>query len=326
MNEVVEMNYRKALNEALRQEMVRDETVFIIGEDIGIYGGMFGVTRGLLDEFGEKRVIDTPISEAAIIGSAIGAARTGLRPIAEIMFGGFVCVCFDALYMKLGTWQQTQGGNLPLPVVVRMAMGAAVGGGLEQSMCPEALLAHSPGLTVIAPSTPYDAKGLLTSAIRADFPVIFLEHVNLYRERGNVPINEYCIPIGKAEVKRKGKDVTVATYSAMVQKSLIAADQLADDGIDVEVLDLRTLVTVDEEAVIESVKKTTRLVVAQESMSRAGYVNELISIVMEKCFEDLDAPIKKVAAADFALPHDAKLEALLVPQVKDIVQAVKGLF
>lgn len=215
---------------------------------------------------------------------------------------------------------------MPLPVVVRTAMGASAGGGYEQSMCPEALLAHSPGLTVIAPSTPYDAKGLLTSAIRGEKPVVFLEHMDLYRERGMVPKEEFLVPIGRAEVRRQGQDVTVVTYSSMVRKALSAADQLSRDGIDAEIIDLRTLVPLDKDAVIKSVKKTSRLVVAQESMSRAGYVNEIVSIVSDRCFDYLDAPIKKVAAKNFAFPHDARLEAMLVPQVQDIVNTVKQLF
>jgi pyruvate/2-oxoglutarate/acetoin dehydrogenase E1 component len=234
-----DITYRWAINHALAEEMRLDPMVVLWGEDIGIHGGNFGVTRGLVEEFGEERVRDTPISEIAIVGTSVGAAMTGLRPVVEIMFAGFIGCCFDALFMKLGTWRQVHG-NIPVPVVVRAPMGGAGGAGLEHAYCPEALLIHSPGLKVLVPSTPYDAKGLLKTAIRGEDPCVYLEHIALYTKRGPVGDADTLVPFGKAEVRREGKDATIVTYSAMVYKAMEAAERLAQEGIECEVIDLRT--------------------------------------------------------------------------------------
>lgn len=319
------INYRWAINHALAEEMRRDPTIILMGEDVGIHGGNFGVSRGLLEEFGEERVRDMPISEVAITGAAIGAALTGLRPVAELMFGGFVCTAFDAIFMKLGTWQQRHWGGIPLPVVVRAPMGSVGGAGIEHSLCPEALLAHSPGLTVVAPSTPYDAKGLLKASIRSDCPVIYLEHIGLYTMKGPVPSGDYVIPLGEADIKREGKDVSIITYSAMVHKALSAAEQLAQEGISVEVVDVRTLVPLDEEAILASLKKTGRLVIVHEAMERGGFAGEIVARVADRGFDYLNAPVKRVAARNIPIPHDPNLEAQCIPQEGDIIRAVKEL-
>ncbi len=320
-----QINYRWAINHALAEELRRDPTVILYGEDIGTLGGDFGVTRGLQEEFGKDRVLDSPLSEQAIVGTAVGAAMTGLRPVVELGFAGFVCAAFDGVFMKLGGWQQRWHFRA-LPVVVRAPMGAAGGAGMEHAVCPEALLIHSPGLKVVAPSTPYDAKGLLKSAIRDDNPVIFLEHLALYANKGSVPTGEYLVPLGKADMKREGRDVSIVTYSAMVHKSLAAAEQLSQEGIEAEVVDLRTLCPLDEDAILQSVKKTSRLVIVHEAMERGGMGGEIAAIVAQKAFDYLDAPIKRVAGLNVVLPHDARLEAMCIPQVKDIVDGVKSLF
>jgi pyruvate/2-oxoglutarate/acetoin dehydrogenase E1 component len=322
--EKTELTYRWAINHAIAEEMRRDPTVIFYGEDVGKHGGNFGVSRALQDEFGEQRVIDTPISEQAIIGTALGAALTGLRPVVEIMFAGFLCTCFDGIFMKLGTWQQRYHCS-SLPVVVRAPMGAAGGAGSEHSFSPEALLIHSPGLKVAVPSTPYDAKGLLKTAIRGSDPVIYLEHILLYTRKGTVPSEEYLVPFGQADIKREGKDATIVTYSAMVFKALAAAEQLSQEGIEAEVVDLRTLVPLDEEAILNSVEKTGKLVIVHEAMERGGVAGEITAIVADKAFDYLDAPIKRVAALNVPLPHSAKLEAMCIPQEKNIVEAVKSL-
>ncbi len=320
-----QINYKWAVNHAIAEEMRRDPSVILYGEDVAKLGGDFGVTRGLLEEFGEERVRDTPISEQAIVGSAVGLAMTGFRPVIDLGFGGFVCAAFDGIFMKLGGWKQML--NLKaLPVVVRVSMGAAGGAGMEHAFCPEAILIHSPGLKVVAPSTAYDAKGLLKSAIRDDSPVMFLEHVALYGKKSPVPAEEYMLPLGKAEVKRSGSDVTIVTYSAMVHKALAAAEKLSQEGIDAEVLDLRTLSPLDEEAMLESVKKTSKVVIAHEAMERGGMGNWIAAIIAEKAFNYLDAPPTRVAGLNMFLPHDTRLESLCIPQEKDIVEAVKSLF
>jgi len=314
--------YRDAINQALFEEMRRDPTTIVYGEDVAVWGGIFKVTDGLLAEFGEDRVRDTPISEQAIIGTAIGAGLTGLRPIVEIMFGGFICTAFDGIFMKLGTWKQSFFFPA-LPVVVRTTCGGMAGP--EHSLSPEALLIHSPGLKVVVPSTPYQAKGLLKTAIRDDDPVIFLEHLMLYGLSGSVPTEEYLIPFGQAEVNREGKDVTIVTYSAMVYKAAAAAEELSKEGIEAEIIDLRTLVPLDEEAIINSVKKTGKLVIVHEAMERGGVAGEITAIVADKAFDYLDAPIKRVAALNMPLPHNPMLYEFCVPQEKKIVDTVKSI-
>jgi len=320
--EANQLTYTKAINQALLEEMKRDPKVILYGEDVAVWGGIFNVTEGLLDAFGEERVRDTPISEQAIIGSAIGTAMTGLRPVVEIMFGGMMLTAFDGIFMKLGKWKQNY--NLPkLPVVVRTTCGGPAGP--EHSLSPEALLIQSPGLLVAAPSTPAQAKGLLKTAIRNDEPVIFLEHLTLYGFQDSVPAEEYLIPFGQAEIIRDGKDVTIVTYSAMVHKATAAADELSKEGIEVEIIDLCTLVPLDEATILESVKNTGRLIVVHEAMERGGMAGEITSIVVDKIFDYLDAPIKRVAAKNMPLSRNMELNEIMIPQTKDIVAAVKSI-
>jgi len=318
-----DITYRWAINHAVAEEMRRDPKVIFYGEDVGKHGGNFGVSRGLFDEFGEDRVFDTPISETGIVGTAIGAAMTGLRPVVEIMFAGFIGTCFDQIYYKLSDWKEWSGIK-SLPVVVRLPMGG--GAGHEHSHCPEALLIHAPGLKVVCPSTPYEAKGLLKTAIRGDDPVAYFEHINLYATKGPVPPDEeILIPFGQASIKREGKDVTIISYSSMVFKALAAATKLAEEGIEAEVIDLRTLVPLDEEAILKSVEKTGKVVIAHESMERGGPGGWLASIIADKGFDYLDAPIKVVAGQNVTLPG-GPIDPISTPQAPNIIEAVKSLF
>jgi len=318
-----DITYRWAINHALAEEMRRDPKVILYGEDVGKHGGNFAVSRGLFDEFGENKVFDTPISETAIIGTAIGAAMTGLRPVVELMFAGFIGTCFDQVFYKLSDWKHWN--NLKsLPVVVRLPMGG--GAGHEHSHCPEALLIHSPGLKVVCPSTPYDAKGLLKTAIRDDDPVAYLEHINLYAMKGPVPSDEeVLIPFGQASVRREGRDVTIISYSSMIYKALTAAEKLSQEGIEAEVIDLRTLVPLDEEAILKSVEKTGKVVIAHESMERGGTGGWLASIIIDKGFDYLDAPIKIVAGQNVTL-LGGPVDPISTPQAPNIIEAVKSLF
>jgi len=317
-----EIFYRDAINQALAEEMRRDPAVILYGEDVGRGMGTFRVTGGLQDEFGDDRVRDTPIVEQAIIGSALGAALGGLRPVVEIMFAGMVCCAFDGVFFKLGGWKQ-QWNCSSLPVVVRTAAGAGMGA--EHDMSPEGLLIHSPGLKVVVPATPYDAKGLLKTAIRGDDPVIYIEHMMLYVLSGPVPTEEYLIPFGQADIKREGKDVTIVAYSMMVHKALAAAAELSKEGIEAEVVDVRTVVPLDEEAIINSVKKTGRVVVTHEAMERGGAGGEIAAIIADKAFDYLDAPVKRVAALNTVIPPDFRLQAVYKPQEQHIIDAVKSL-
>jgi len=317
-----EIFYRDAINQALAEEMRRDSSVVLYGEDIGRGMGTFRVTHDLQDEFGDSRVRDTPIVEQAIIGSALGAALGGLRPVVEIVFAGMVCCAFDGIFFKLGSWKQLYNCE-SLPVVVRTPAGAGMSP--EHDMSPEGLLIHSPGLIVVAPSTPYDAKGLMKTAIRSDDPVIYLEHMMLYAASGPVPTEEYLVPFGKADIKREGKDVTIVAWSMMVHKSLTAAAELAKEGIEAEVIDLRSLVPLDEEAIINSVKKTGRLVITHEAMERGGAGGEIAAIIADKAFDYLDAPIKRVAAINAVVPRDARLQTVYKPQEQHIIEAVKSI-
>ncbi len=316
-----DLTYRWAINYAVAEEMRKDPKVVFYGEDVGKHGGNFGVSRQLIDEFGEKRVFDTPISEAAIIGTALGAALAGMRPVVEVMFAGFVGTCFDQVYYKLGNWQEMCGAK-SLPVVVRLPMGG--GAGHEHSHCPESLLMHSPGLKIVCPCTPYDAKGLLKTAIRGDDPVCYFEHINLYPRKGPVPQEEFYIPFGKADIKREGKNVSIITYSAMVFKALAAAEKLAQEGIEAEVIDLRTLVPLDEEAIVNSVKKTGHAVVAHEAMERNGAGAEIVAKIMDMAFDYLDAPVKRVAGKNVTLSGGA-VDPPSTPQPQDIIDAVKAI-
>ncbi|MGD8544686.1 MAG: alpha-ketoacid dehydrogenase subunit beta [Candidatus Bathyarchaeota archaeon] len=318
------ITYREALREALKEEMRRDSTVFLLGEDIGRYWeGAFKVTKGLAKEFGEERVRDTPISESAIIGAAVGAAITGMRPVAEIMFGDLTGLAMDQIANQAAKIHYMFGGQTEVPLVIRTPFGAGVNIAAHHSQSLEAWYMHIPGLYVVTPSTPYDAKGLLKRAIRGRNPVFFCEHKLLYSIAGEVPEEEYTIPFGVAETKREGSDVTVVATLFMVHKALDAAEQLRKEGVNVEVVDPRTLVPLDKEAIISSVKKTGRLVVVSEDCKTAGVTAEISAIVAEEAIDYLDAPIKRVAEPDTPIPFSPPLEDHILPKTKTIIEAVK---
>jgi pyruvate/2-oxoglutarate/acetoin dehydrogenase E1 component len=319
-----QITFQQALSEALREEMRRDERVFLQGEEIGLLGGAFRVTKGLRDEFGAERVRDTPIAEAAILGSALGAAVTGMRPVAEIMYIDFLTVAMDPLVNQIAKMRYMSGGKFTVPLTIRTTIGAGVSGAAQHSQNLQAMFMHVPGLYIAVPSTPYDAKGMLKTAIRGNNPVLFVEHQQLYRKKGVVPEGEYTVPLGKAEVKREGKDVTVVATMNMVWKALEAAEALAGKGISVEVLDLRTLVPLDREAILKSVQKTGRLVTVSEGPRTGGEGAEVAALACENAFHYLKAPVKRVAALDVPLPFNPKLEQSVLPQVGDIVEAVEA--
>jgi len=319
-----EITYRDALREALREEMLRDETVFLLGEDIGRYWkGAFKVTKGLAEEFGDERVRDTPISESAIIGVATGAAITGMRPIAEIMFGDLSALAMDQIANQAAKLTYMFGGQTKVPLVIRMPFGAGVNIAAHHSQSLEAWFMHVPGLKIAMPSTPYDAKGLLKTAIRDDNPVMFFEHKLLYSIKGPVPEEEYTVPLGVADVKRKGEDVTIVATLYMVNKSLAAAEELSNDGISVEVVDPRTLVPLDKQAIINSVKKTGRIVIVTEDCKTGGVSAEIAAVVAEEAIDYLDAPVKRVAEPDTPIPFSPPLERFVIPDEKKIIGAVK---
>ena len=318
------ITYREALREALREEMRRDPTVFLLGEDIGRYwGGAFKVTEGLAEEFGDERVRDTPISESAIIGAAVGAAITGMRPIAEIMFGDLTALAVDQIANQAAKIRYMFGGQAKVPLVIRTPFGAGVNIAAHHSQSLEAWYMHVPGLYVAVPSTPYDAKGLLKTAIRNDNPVFFCEHKLLYPIEGEVPEGEYTVPLGVADVKREGKDVTVVATLYMVHKALEAAEKLETEGISVEVVDPRTLTPLDKQTIIKSVKKTGRLVVVSEDCKAAGVSAEIAAVVAEEAIDYLDAPIKRVAEPDTPIPFSPPLEQYVIPNEKSIIKAVR---
>lgn len=320
-----EITYAQALREALREEMKRDESVILIGEDIGIHGGAFSVTKGLIEEFGPERVRNTPISEAGFVGAAIGAALTGLRPIAEIMYIDFSTIAMDQIVNQAAKLRFMTGGKTCVPLVLRTQGGAGRGNAAQHSQSLEAWYAHIPGLLVVMPSSPYDAKGLLKSSIRDNNPIIFIEHKLLYATKGEVPDEgqEYLVPIGKADIKRKGSDVTIVTWSLMVRKALSAAEMLAEDGIAAEVVDVRTLRPLDTETIVESVKRTGRCIVVHEACKTGGFGAEVVARVVEEAFDYLDAPVLRVAAADTPIPYSKTLEDWVIPSEADIVSAVR---
>jgi pyruvate/2-oxoglutarate/acetoin dehydrogenase E1 component len=317
------MTFVEALRLTLEQEMRRDPSLMLIGEDIGRYGGIFGVTKGLLDKFGPQRVRSTPISESAIIGSALGAAMTGVRTVAELMYVDFTTCAMDQIVNQAAKMHYMSGGKLKVPLVIRTHQGGGRGNAAQHSQSLEAWFLHVPGLKVVLPSTPADAKGLLTAAIRDDNPVLFIEHKLLYSTKGQVPEGEHLIPLGQAEVKRAGKHVTIVTISQMVLKALRAAEQLAAEGIEAEVIDLRTLVPLDLEAVLQSVRKTNRVVIAHEACRRGGFGGELAAQIQEEAFDDLDAPIQRVGALDVPIPYSKPLEEAVIPDEGRIIAAVR---
>ena len=319
-----EISYRDALREALREEMLRDPTVFLIGEDIGRYwGGAFKVTKGLAEEFGDERVRDTPISENAIIGVAVGAAITGMRPVAEIMFGDLTALAMDQIANQAAKIRYMFGGQAKVPLVIRTPFGGGVNIAAHHSQSLEAWFMHVPGLQVVVASTPYDAKGLLKTAIRNDNPVVFCEHKLLYPLTGPVPEEEYTLPFGVADIKREGTDVTVVATLYMVHKALAAAEILAKEGISVEVVDPRTLVPLDKETITESVRKTGRVVIVTEDCKTAGVSAELAALIAEEALDYLDAPVKRVTTFDVPIPFSPPLENFVIPDEKRIIKAIK---
>jgi len=317
------ISYSQALVEAQREEMLRDARVFLFGEDIGLYGGAYGATRGLFQEFGEWRVIDTPISEATIGGAAVGAAMAGMRPVAEIMYVDFTPLAMDQIANQGGKNRYMFGGATTVPMVIRTEGGAGRGIAAHHSQSLESLWTHFPGIYVVMPATPYDAKGLLKAAIRDDNPVMFIEHKMLYGQKGPVPEEDYIIPFGVADIKREGKDITLVAYSRMVLKALEAAEILEKEGIDVEVIDLRTLKPLDIETVIRSIKKTGRLIGASEAYENTGFINEVLVQVNELAFDWLDAPMVRVAAANVPVPRAEILEDLAIPNVQRLIEACR---
>ena len=307
----------------MREEMKRDPNVFIMGEDVGLYGGAYGATRDLFKEFGQWRVLDTPISEATIGGAAVGAAMAGMRPIAEIMYVDFTPLAMDQIANQGAKNRYMFGGKTSVPMVIRTEGGAGRAIAAHHSQSLESLWTHFPGIYVVMPSTPYDAKGLLKAAIRDDNPVMFIEHKMLYKEKGPVPEEEYIIPFGVADIKRPGKDVTLVTYSRMVLRSLEAAEKLAKEGIDVEVIDLRTLKPLDINTIVNSVKKTGRLVCVSEAYENTGFINEVMMQVNEQAFDYLDAPMVRVAAANVPVPRAEILEDQAIPNEGRIMAACR---
>lgn len=320
---MVKITMREAVSQALWEEMEQDPNVFILGEEVGVWGGTYAVTKGFYDHFGEKRVRDTPISEAAIIGSAIGAALTGLRPVAELMTINFAFSAMDHIVNQAAKLHYMFGGQFILPLVIRAVGGGGRQLGATHSQTPDAVFAHFPGLKVIAPGTPEDAKGLLKSAIRSDDPILFIEHATLYQIRGEVPEDNYTIPIGKSKIQRPGNDVTIVTYSKMLELSTKAADQLSNEGIEAEIIDLRTLRPLDMQPVIDSIRKTNRAVIVEEGWRSFGVGSEVAARIYEEAFDYIDAPIKRVAQKEVPLPYNRELEQIALPQVGDIIDAVK---
>lgn len=338
MSENRQLDFAEAIREAIRQEMMRDKTVFVLGEDVGKFGGIFGCTKGLQEEFGEERIRDTPISETAIVGAAVGAAVTGMHPIAELEFMDFIGCAMDQVFNQMAKIRYMFGGSMKVPVVLRTPCGSrypVACGAAHHAQSLEAWFIHVPGLKVAVPSTPYDAKGLLVSAIRGEDPVLFVEHKLLYYAKrmptlrepypnliGQVPEEPYAIPFGKADIKRSGEDVTLIATMMMVHKALRVAEDLSKMGISVEIIDPRTLVPIDKETIIKSVKKTGRVVVASEDAKTGGVAAEIATMIMEEAFDYLDAPVRRVSALDVPIPYAPVLESTVIPQERHIREAV----
>jgi 2-oxoisovalerate dehydrogenase E1 component beta subunit len=319
-----EISYIEAISEALMEEMERDKNVFILGEDVGVYGGAFRVTEGFYEKFGEWRVLDTPLSESGFTGAAIGAALMGMRPVVEMQFADFISCAFDQIVNVAAKNYYRWGGATP--IVIRAPFGGNVHGGTFHSQCPEAWFFHCPGLKIVAPSMPYDAKGLLKAAIRDDNPVIYLEHKYLYRRiKENIPEDDFIVPIGKADIKREGRDITVITYGAMVHTALESARLLEEKGIDLEVLDLRTLLPLDKDAIFNSVKKTNKVIILHEATRTGGIGAEVASIISEEMFDHLDGPVIRITAPDTPIPYSPPMEEFYIPKVSDVIKAVEKL-
>ncbi|RMG55100.1 MAG: alpha-ketoacid dehydrogenase subunit beta [Acidobacteria bacterium] len=318
------LTYLQAIRQGIMEEMARDERVFILGEDIGVFGGAFKVTEGLLDQFGEQRVIDTPLSEIAIVGAAIGAAYLGMRPIAEMQFIDFISCAFSIITNYAAKSRYRWGAGVP--IVVRGPCGGNVHGGPFHSQNVEAYFFHTPGLKIVEPATAYDAKGLIKAAIRDEDPVLYFEHKYLYRRiKEEVPDEDYVVPIGRARIARQGRDLTIITYGWMVHQSLAAAAQLENEGVDVEVIDLRTLLPLDDETIMESVRKTNKVLIVHEDTRTGGIAGEIAMRINEQAFDYLDGPIRRVTAPDTPVPFSPPLEEAFLPQVDDIVRAAREL-
>ncbi len=318
-----QITMRQAISDALREEMHLDENVFIMGEEVGVWGGTYAVTRGFLDEFGERRVRDTPISEMVIGGAAAGAAMNGLRPVAEFMTINFAFLALDAVVNHAAKVHYMFGGQMKCPVVFRAPGGGGRQLGATHSHTPDVIFAHFPGLKVVSPGTPYDAKGLLKSAIRSDDPILFIEHATLYQVRGEVPEDEYTLPIGRSDVKRPGGDVTIVAYAKGLQVALGAADRLAKDGIEAEIVDLRSLRPLDIGPVLDSFKKTDKAVIVEEGYRSYGIGAEVVARIQEEHFDYLDAPIKRVAQRETPLPYSRELEQMALINEERVISAVK---
>ncbi|HVN77974.1 MAG TPA: alpha-ketoacid dehydrogenase subunit beta [Terriglobia bacterium] len=318
------VTYLEAIRQGIWEEMERDANVFVLGEDIGVYGGAFRMTEGMLSHFGQERVVDTPISESAIVGAAIGAALMGMRPVAEMQFADFISCAFDQITNFAAKCRYRWGAGVP--IVIRGPSGAGVHGGPFHSQSPEMYYVHTPGLKVVVPSTAYDAKGLIKSAIRDDDPVIYFEHKLLYRRiKEELPREEYVVPIGRADIKRQGEDLSIVTYGAMVYNALEVASTLAQEGISTEVVDLRTLLPLDKERILESVKKTSKVILLHEDTRTGGIAGELAAIISEEAFEYLDGPIMRITAPDTPVPYSAPLEDFFLPKTSDIVRVARQL-
>ena len=318
------VTYLEAIRQGIWEEMERDSSVFVLGEDVGIYGGAFKLTEGMLERFGEDRVVDTPISESAIVGAAIGAALMGMRPIAEMQFADFISCAFDQITNFAAKCRYRWGAGVPM--VIRGPSGGGIHGGPYHSQNPEMHYVHTPGLKVVAPSTVYDAKGLIKAAIRDEDPVVYFEHKFLYRRlKEELPEGDWTVPIGKADIKRTGSDISVITYGAMVHLALEAAATLANDGIEVEVVDLRTLVPLDKERILESVKKTSKVILLHEDVRTGGIAGEIAAIIAEEAFEYLDGPIMRITAPDTPVPYSPPLEEFFLPKTSDIIRVARQL-
>jgi len=316
----------ESVRQALLEEMAVDSSVIVLGEDVGVHGGVFRATDGLLKQFGENRVIDTPLAELGIAGVAIGAAMNGLRPVAEIQFADYIHPAYDQIVNEAAKIRYRSNGTFSCPVVFRAPFGAGVHGGLYHSQSVEALFFHVPGLKIVIPSTPYDCKGLLKSAIRDDDPVLFFEHKKSYRRlRGEVPEEDYIVPLGKADIKRQGRDVSVITYGVGVHLALEASERLASEGIDVEILDLRTILPLDTDAIKASVVRTSKVLILHEDNKTGGIGAEVAALIADECFEELDGPIMRLAAADTHIPYAPALEEAILPNAEDVVVAVRRL-
>ena len=318
------ISMRDALRDALHEEMARDDTIIILGEDVIAHGGPYAVTRGIHEKY-PGRIRQTPISEAGIVGTALGAALCGMRPVAEIMYVDFITCAMDEVVNQMAKIRYMFGGQTDVPVVLRLPSGSARLIAAQHSQCLEAWFMHVPGLQVVIPSAPYDAKGLIKTALRGRDPVLFMEYKRLYTIEGEVPDGDYTVPFGKADVKRQGRDVTIVATGPMVLKALEAAEILSQDDIEVEIVDPRTLVPLDRETIFASVRKTNRAIVTDEEVKRAGASAEIAALIAEECFDDLDAPVRRVAAADVPMPFSPELEKLVVPKAEDLVAAVRAL-